>query len=63
MKCSTCKYWQKSKLLGNHCKFLDGVKPCEFDRRNKHVKAKRDKRRKKMEKYDKSNRKVRYDDN
>lgn len=60
MKCSTCKYWQKSKLYGNHCKFLDGVKPCEFDRRNKATKAKR---KKKMERYDKSSRKIRYDDN
>ena len=63
MKCSECKFWQKSKMYGNHCKFRDGVKPCEFDRRNKETKARRKRAKRKMEKYDKSSRKVRFDAN
>lgn len=55
MKCSECKFWQRSKMYG--------VKPCEFDRRNKETKARRKRAKRKMEKYDKSDRKVRYDDN
>lgn len=47
-------------MYGSHCKFLDGVKPCEFDRRNKETKARRKKSRKKMEKYDKGARKMRF---
>lgn len=55
-------------MYGNHCKFRDGVKPCEYDRRDKAEAARRRKhsrydsvgKHKKMEKYDKSNRKVRF---
>lgn len=60
MKCSECKFWQKSKMYGNHCKFRDGVKPCEVDRHDKQYRARK---KKKMEKYDKSSRRVRFDDN
>lgn len=70
MKCSECKFWQISKMYGNHCKFRDGVKPCERDRQGKQDSARRKKhsryddyKKKKMERYDKSMRKVRFDDN
>lgn len=62
MKCSECKWWQKSKWAGNHCKFQDDEdsKPCNIEYRKKAHKAKK---KKKMERYDKSMRKVRYDNN
>ena len=59
MKCSECKFWQKSKMYGNHC-LCFGTKPCEVDRNDKQYKARK---KKKMERYDKSIRKVRYDNN
>lgn len=46
-------------MYGNHCRCL-GTKPCEVDRHYKQYKARKEK---KMEKYDKSIRKVRYDNN
>lgn len=55
MKCSECKFWQKSKMYGNHCRCLC-TKPCEVDRHDKQYKARK---KKKMERYDKSMRKVR----
>ena len=39
MKCSDCKFWQKSKMHGSHCKCLKDVKPCELERHNKQSKA------------------------
>lgn len=68
MKCSECKFWQKSKMYGNHFKFRDGVKPCERDRQEKADAARRKKhsrydvwnKKKKMERYDKSMRKIRF---
>ena len=59
MKCSECKFWQKSKMYGNHCCCLC-TNPCEVDRNYKQYKARK---KKKMEKYDKCMRKVRYDNN
>ena len=59
MKFSECKFWQKSKMYGNHCRYL-GTKPFEVDRHDKQYKARK---KKKMERYDKSMRKVRYDNN
>lgn len=56
MKCSECRFWQKSKMYGNHCRCL-GTKPCEVDRHDKQYKARK---RKKMERYDKSMRKIRF---
>lgn len=50
---------RKSKMYGNHCSCL-GTKPFEVDRNYKQYKARK---KKKMEKYDKSMRKVRYDNN
>ena len=46
-------------MYGNHCRCL-GTKPCDVDRHDKQYKARK---KKKMERYDKSMRKVRYDNN
>ena len=59
MKCSECKFWHKSKMYGNHCRCFC-TKPCEVDRNYKQYKARK---KKKMEKYGKSMRKVRYENN
>ena len=59
MKCSECKFWQKIKMYGNHCRCLV-TKPCEVYRNYKQYK---ERKKKKMERYDKSIRKVRYDNN
>ena len=50
MKCSECKFWQKSKMYRNHCRYL-GTKPGEVDSHDKQYKARK---KKKMERYDKS---------
>ena len=47
MKCSECKFWQKSKMYGNHCRCL-GTKPCDVDRNYKQYKARKKKRWKSM---------------
>ena len=47
-------------MYGNHCKFRDGVKPCEFDRRNKETKARRKRAKRKMEAFDKRSRKKEF---
>ena len=59
MKCIECKFWQKSKMYGNHCRCFC-TNPCEVDRNYKQHKARK---KKKMEKYGKSMRKVRYENN
>lgn len=46
MKCSSCRFYIKSKIQGNHCGCL-GSKPCEAerkqDKKKKLNKRKRDK--------------------
>ena len=34
MKCTGCKFYQKSKMFGNHC-ICTGTKPCEVKRHKK----------------------------
>ena len=46
-------------MYGNHCRCL-GTKPCDVDSHDNQYKARK---KKKMERYDKSIRKVRYDNN
>lgn len=50
MKCSLCKFYQKSKMFGNHC-ICTGAKPCEVDRNNKKRDFFNRKERKRKEKY------------
>lgn len=57
MNCKECKFWTKSKMNGNHCKCLWSTKPCERTRRYKN-KTKRNK--KKLEKYGKGAKKMRF---
>lgn len=59
MKCSLCKFWQKSRMYGSHCTCTRSVKPCELERHEKRSKARR---KKKMERYDKGSRKFRMDE-
>ena len=47
MKCSKCKFFIKSKMLGNHCGCM-GIKPCAVEY-NRNMHAKLNKKRK--EKY------------
>lgn len=44
-------------MYGSHCTCTKSVKPCELERHDKRSKAKR---KKKMERYDKSSRKMRF---
>ena len=51
MKCSVCKFYQKSKVYGNHC-ICTGTKPCEVDRNNKKREHHKKEYRKRKEKYE-----------
>ena len=53
MKCSSCRFYQKSKVYGNHC-ICTGTKPCEVDRNNKKREHHKREERKRKEQYDRS---------
>ena len=48
MKCSECRYWQKSKMYGDHCRFMGNKKPCE---KTRDWRAKQKREKKKLEMY------------
>lgn len=50
MKCSSCKFYQKSKMFGNHC-ICTGAKPCEIDHRDKRYKHLKKVHNKRKERY------------
>lgn len=43
MKCSSCRFYIKSKLQGNHCGCM-GIKPCDTERKYEQRKAKLNKK-------------------
>ena len=48
MKCSTCKFYVKSKAYGNGCAYR-GNKPCDIERKRKSSKKYREKRKWKLQ--------------
>lgn len=56
MKCSECKFWQKSNMYGNHCRCLC-TKPCEQTRR---YKSNQKRNKKKLEMYGNGAKKMRF---
>ena len=50
MKCSSCKFYQKSKVYGNHC-ICQGVKSCDIDRNQTKYEHRKKSNRKRRERY------------
>lgn len=52
MKCTGCKYYQKSKVYGNHC-ICQGTKPCDIARNQTKYEHRKKSNKKRRIRYDK----------
>lgn len=51
MKCTGCKYYQKSKMYGNHC-ICQGTKPCDIARNQTKYEHRKKSNKKRRMRYD-----------